>query len=105
MSFPRHCGLAFAAAFTLASPVAAQTWTRAVNTNWNTAGNWNGGVIPNSSIAAAVFGNPPVPGSVNISTSVTLQSLAFTNATGAYIITSSAGQTMSGLTDITIGDA
>ena len=75
------------------------TWTAAAaTTDWNTAGNWNpNSSFPNSSTAMVTFG-PTGAGPVNISASVLAQSLTFT-ATN-YNLTSSAGQTLSGVTAI-----
>ena len=87
----------------LCSPAAAQLWTgNAGNGNWNTGANWSGGTFPNSPTAQVSFflsGTGPV----NISASVQAQSLTFTNPTGNYTLTSGAGQTLSGVTDITVG--
>jgi fibronectin-binding autotransporter adhesin len=89
-----------AAVLASATRAHAQTWTGAAgNGNWNTNGNWTG-AFPNSPTAAAVFN--VVGGQVNISASVQTQSLLFGNGPG-FTITSSPGQTLSGVTSITVG--
>jgi autotransporter-associated beta strand protein len=69
------------------------SWTGAVNTDWNTAGNWNPSGVPNSFTGSAVFSGSGL-GTVNISSSVVLQSFLFSNPTGNYTLTSSAGQVL-----------
>jgi autotransporter-associated beta strand protein len=84
-----------------AQPGTGQTWTGAVNTDWNTAGNWNPATVPNSATAAVSFGDVGV-GTVNISSSVQAQSLAFSSTSGFYTLTSNPGVTLSGVTAITV---
>jgi autotransporter-associated beta strand protein len=86
----------------LAPPAAAQpaTWTGAVSTNWNTAGNWNPAGVPNSATADVTFDDTGV-GAVNIAASVQARSIVITNSSGSYNLTSSAGQTLSGVRSIT----
>ncbi|HEX4591736.1 MAG TPA: hypothetical protein VH120_17495, partial [Gemmataceae bacterium] len=71
-----------------------QTWTGAVNTDWNTAGNWSPATVPNSVGANVNFPGGAV-GTVNISASVSANQLTFSNATGGYTLTSSSNQTLS----------
>src|SRR5947209_16834055 len=80
-------------------------WTGAISTDWNNAGNWSPSGVPNSATATVSFtGNGIVggSGSINISPSVQAQALTFSNPTGNYTLTSSAGQTLSGLNSITV---
>jgi autotransporter-associated beta strand protein len=96
---------AFAAALALAfvSPASAQyTWHGGLGTSWNNGFNWSPGGIPNSATATALFDGQSL-GSVTIDASVQLQSLSFANSTGAYTLTSAAGKTLSGVTEIDIG--
>ena len=74
--------------------VHGQTWTGAISTNWNTTTNWSPATVPNSLTAAVSFTNTGA-GTVNISSSVTTQALTFSNGSGAYILTSNPGQTLS----------
>src|SRR5436305_7241021 len=83
-------------------PAAAQTWDGSSSTDWNTAANWTPATVPNSPTAAVNFTGTAL-GTINISASVQAQSLTFTNPTGNYTLTSSVGQTLSGVTDITVG--
>ncbi len=89
------------------SPAApSQTWTGVnADQNWNDAGDWNPATVPNSATAAVTFPTlgTSIPYTVNIATSVQAQSLGFTNTSGNYTITSSSGQTLSGVTSITVG--
>ena len=99
-----HVGpaLVLAAILAHANPAPAQTWTAAVSTNWNTAGNWNPAGIPNSATADVIFGFTGA-GLVNIATSVQAQSLTIDSvAGGAYTLTSSASQTLTGVSTITV---
>src|SRR4051812_25009333 len=83
-------------------PTAAQTWTGAAGTNWNTAADWNPATIPNSATADVIFG-PTGAGTVNIATSVQARSLSFDSVnTGTYTLTSSANQTLTGVSQITL---
>ncbi len=85
-----------------APPAAAQSWTGAVSTDWNTDANWvSGSGYPNSATADVLFGASGV-GPVNISTNVQARSLGFLNSTGNYTLTSTANRTLSGLTGITV---
>ena len=89
------------------SPALAQyTWNHASNGDWNNPFNWAplGIGTPNSPTAAVTFGNAGV-GAVNISASVQAQSLTFSNTTGAYALTSTAGQILSGVTAINVGSS
>jgi autotransporter-associated beta strand protein len=82
--------------------VHGQTWTGTTSSDWNTAGNWSPATVPNSATAVATFpshANPPV----NISATVTVQSLVFT--IGSYTITASGGSSLLGATGITVSSA
>jgi autotransporter-associated beta strand protein len=93
-------GLLLALAFA-AWPAAAQTWV-GPGTDWNTGSNWSPAFVPNSSIAAASFTGSGL-GTINLSTSVETQSLSFSNSSGGYTLTSSAGVSMVALTTIVVG--
>ncbi|HEY1381375.1 MAG TPA: hypothetical protein VGF55_31530, partial [Gemmataceae bacterium] len=97
-----HCPFVALAILTaVAAPVRGQTWI-GPGPDWNTAADWTPAVIPNSPTATPSFtGNDLGP--VNISASVQSQSLTFSNASGAYTLTSNAGVTLSGLTGVTVG--
>src|SRR5947209_1801259 len=69
-----------------AAPARGQTWV-GPGTEWITAGNWSPQTVPNSATAAAVFAGAG-PSNPNISASVQVQSLTFSNPTGNYTITS-----------------
>jgi autotransporter-associated beta strand protein len=100
-------GLVVASTLSLPTPANAQyVWTGAVNGIWNNGPNWSapGGGIPNSPTATVTFGGLGL-GTINIATSVSTQSLTFSNPTGAYTLTSSANQTLSRLTSITVDPA
>ena len=72
-----------------------QTWTAAAgNGDWNTFDNWDSFVVPNSSSAVANFTGNAVGNTVNVSSSVQVQSLNFSNPTGFYPITASTGVTL-----------
>ncbi|HSV13828.1 MAG TPA: hypothetical protein VLI90_06185, partial [Tepidisphaeraceae bacterium] len=94
------CALLTVAALT--GRASGQTWVGNTQ-DWNTASNWSPAVVPNSTSAAAVF---PSFGSglstVNISASVSAQSLSFTNTSGQYLISGGANQTLSGVTTINV---
>ena len=96
-----HLALPAALVLAVAAPTFGQTWTGATNTNWNTASNWSPATVPNSSTAAVTFANAGV-GTVNISSSVSAESLTFNNTSGNYDITSGVAVTLSGVTAITI---
>jgi len=92
----------------IAVPAPAQyVWTGDYTTEWNYAPNWSPSGInyPNSASATATFGNVAGLHTINISPSVFVQSLSFVNTTGNYTLTSSANQTLSGLTSITVDPA
>jgi autotransporter-associated beta strand protein len=100
----RNFSVTLALALVFARPVSAQpfTWTGATVNGWNSSSNWSPG-IPNSPTALVNFtGSGPFYG-VNISSSVSAQSLMFSNPTLGYSLTSSAGQILSGLTTINVG--
>jgi autotransporter-associated beta strand protein len=78
---------ALVAAGLIATAARAQTWTGAVSTDWTTAGNWNPATVPDTSTAVVNFTGLGL-GSVNISTTVSIQSLTFSNPTGSYTLTS-----------------
>src|ERR1700683_377867 len=101
----RFKGMGVAALVLFVVPVLrAQTWNNFTGPSfdWNTAANWTPATVPNTTAALVVF--PDVPtgqtgqvGTVNISASVSAQSLSFTNTAGSYALTSSASQTLSGV--------
>jgi autotransporter-associated beta strand protein len=97
----------FAAAVALAAMSAAhshgQTWTGAVNGDWNTAGNWNPATVPNSPSAAVIFPTVSLQNIfVTLSSNVSAQSLTFDNQNGlGYQLKSNAGFVLSGVTSIT----
>ena len=68
-----------------AAPVFAQTWVGYSSADWNTAANWNPATVPNSSTAAAVFGNSMVT-SVSISAATQVNSIVFNSGAGAFSI-------------------
>jgi autotransporter-associated beta strand protein len=116
MPRPTRIGRALAPAaaalgLALAPPAAAQpsTWTGAVSTSWNTAGNWSPAGVPNSAGRTVTFDATASGFVVNIGTSVTAGSLTFDNIGPgpSYSLTSSAGQTLTlaGSTDILVTDA
>jgi fibronectin-binding autotransporter adhesin len=89
------------------SPASAQTqytWNRAGGGDWNNGFFWSPLGIPHLALDTATFGSFGV-GAVNISTSVLTQSLTFSNPTGNYTLTSSANQTLSGMTAINVDAA
>jgi autotransporter-associated beta strand protein len=74
------------------------TWTGAVSTDWNTAGNWSPSGVP-------TFGNVNFNGSglgtVNISSGINQYDfINFGNPTGNYTITSSPGQALGGIINV-----
>ncbi len=88
----------------VAEPAAAQyTWTGAFTTEWNFGLNWSpsGNNFPNGATATATFAGQGL-GPINISPSVSAQALSFSNPTGNYTLTSSAGQVLSSITSITV---
>jgi autotransporter-associated beta strand protein len=86
----------------IASPTPAQSWIGNFDQSWNHGFNWDGFNIPNSATAAAALGNA-TGYAVNIDASVQVQSLTFSNTVPVgYTLTSSLGQTLSGLTNITV---
>ncbi|HEY1381376.1 MAG TPA: autotransporter-associated beta strand repeat-containing protein [Gemmataceae bacterium] len=92
------------AALSCAAPAAAQTWTGAAMDagNWNNAANWNPATVPNSATADTVF-TDAAAGSVVILSTVQDRSLTFNTTTGAYTLTSLAGQSVGGMQSITVG--
>ena len=89
---------------TMAPPLApAQTWSGAAGDgNWNNPNNWVPQTFPNSPYNVAIF-NATGAGTVNIASSVQAYSLNFTNVGfNSYTLTSSPGQTLSGLTAINL---
>lgn len=100
----RFANIAFAAATVFlvitVQPAAAQTWV-GPGADWNTASNWSPAIVPNSPTAAVNFTGVAL-GNVNISSSVSAQSLSFSNPTGTYTLTSSPGVILSSLTGINV---
>ena len=101
-----HLGAILALCCALPARAQISTWTGAAadGGNWNNATNWNPAAIPNSPTAAISFAGAGL-GNVIINSSVAAQSLTFTNPTGGYTLTSISGQTLSGISGITIGSA
>ena len=94
--------IAYLAILSRPTPAAAQTWVGGPFNDWNTGSNWSTGVVPNNVFAIANFtGNTPL--NPNISASVVTRSLVFSNPTGSYTLTSSAGKSLSALSSITVG--
>jgi fibronectin-binding autotransporter adhesin len=77
----------------LAGVARGQTWTGAISTDWNTAGNWNPSGVPNGDAEFVDFTGSGL-GTVNISSSVVETWLTFSNSTGNYTLTSSAGKVL-----------
>ncbi len=109
-SFHHHPGLqrlilaaplALAALLVPAASAAAQTWTGG-GTSWNTATNWSPVGVPNSGAADVNFTGNGIFYAVNILSSVSARSLSFSNSTLSYSLTSSANQTLSGVSAITV---
>ncbi|MEX2091678.1 MAG: autotransporter-associated beta strand repeat-containing protein, partial [Pirellulales bacterium] len=97
-----RASLALAAALAFSASAAAQfTWTGDFFGVWNQALNWSPNGIPNSPTAAVDFTGNAL-GTVNISSNVQTQSLTFSNPTGAYSLTSSAGVSLSSVTAINV---
>ena len=77
----------------LAGVARGQTWTGAISTDWNTAGNWNPSGVPNGDTVVVSFAGSGV-GTVNISSSVVETQLTFSNTSFNYTLTSSAGKVL-----------
>ena len=77
-------------------PGRGQTW-EGPGTDWNTAANWSPATVPNGDVIANFAG--AALGTVNISSSVSVHQLAFSNPTGNYNLTSSAGMVLSFVDD------
>jgi len=77
----------YSAYFALAATACAQTWTGALNGNWNDPGNWNGGVPVSGTTTDVLFDQPLQPDTVqNISGGLTLNSLTFGAASGVRVL-------------------
>lgn len=81
-------------------------WTGPTSGNYNTAGNWSGGVVPNGGTLAAVI-NPAAPTTVALNVSPTLQHLTLgaghrMNATGTAILFSGPTSTINNAGTITL---
>src|SRR5438874_6507105 len=101
-SFERGAWAAALAVLTVSGNAAAQfTWVGGANNNWNNSINWSPAGVPNSTTATASFTGNAL-GTVNISSSVSTQSISFTNPTGSYTLTSSAGVSLNGVTSIVV---
>jgi fibronectin-binding autotransporter adhesin len=86
-------------------PAAAQyTWT-GPGTNWNTAANWSPATGPPNSSSATVSFTGNALGIVNLTSSVSTQSLSFSNPTGNYTLLSNAGVTLDSVASITVAAA
>ncbi len=80
------------------TPGAGTNWIGGTSTNWGVASNWQGGVVPNSANAGAVFGNAGANPSVTLSSGETVGSIAFgasvnTTIGGANTLTLGSGTT------------
>jgi fibronectin-binding autotransporter adhesin len=94
--------VAVAISFLVAGPGRGQsTWTGAVSTDWNTAGNWSPAGVPNSATATVNF-TANGSGTVNISSSVQAKSLTYNQPSGTYFLQSNPNLTLSGVTAINI---
>ena len=82
----------------------AQTWTGSgEDGSWNDDLNWDTDDAPNSPAAVVIFPVNPAFYNVNIQSSVQAASLTFTNIFfGNYNLTSSSGQTLSGVVSINV---
>ncbi len=95
-----HAAVVATLLLTTAAAVRGQTiynWTGTVSTDWNTAGNWDLGVPTYDGEDTTVVNFTGARlGTVNISNSATTQAniLNFSNPTGNYTLTSSAGQAL-----------
>lgn len=86
-------------------PAAAQyTWT-GPGTNWNTAANWSPATGPPNSSSATVSFTGNALGIVDLTSSVSTQSLSFSNPSGNYTLLSNAGVTLDSVTSITVAAA
>ncbi|HEY1380557.1 MAG TPA: autotransporter-associated beta strand repeat-containing protein, partial [Gemmataceae bacterium] len=94
------------ALLSLPLPAAAQyTWIGGSGPAWNNAANWTPpGGFPNSATATATFSGQH-PGQVLIGLSQVTQSITFNNPTSNYTINSLGGQTLGGVTSITVDGA
>jgi autotransporter-associated beta strand protein len=88
----------------LAGVARGQTWTGAISTDWNTAGNWNPSGVPNEDAEFVNFAGSGL-GTVNISSSVVVTWMTFSNSSFNYTLTSSAGKvlTLEEFTDPDLG--
>jgi fibronectin-binding autotransporter adhesin len=87
-------------AFAVTLAAHGQTW-KGPGTDWNTASNWTPATIPNSSSAAVTFSDTAI-GTVNLSASVSAQSITFNNTSGNYNLTSGNSVVLSGVSAITV---
>lgn len=96
-----RASLVLAAVLGFSASAAAQTWTGG-GTVWNTASNWSPAVVPNSVSAAVNFAGNGVFYAVAITSSVSAESLSFSNPTLSYSLTSSAGVSLSNVKEINV---
>jgi autotransporter-associated beta strand protein len=66
------------------------------NTNWTTAGNWQGNNIPHSAGDSALFGNAATPGTVTLNANETVGAITFNTSSGSYAITGGSTLTLDG---------
>src|SRR5579871_5672491 len=105
MPAPRAtAALAALTALALIPAAPAQNWTgTTASGSWNTAGNWYNSQVPNSTTVAVTFGTLSGPFyGVNVTGSVQVQSISFSNTSGNYDLTSGANQKLT-VSSITIG--
>jgi autotransporter-associated beta strand protein len=98
----RLAALAAVVVVSAGSPARGQSWNVAGSGDWNTNANWFPAVYPNSTSASVSFFNVGANPTINISASVSAQSLTYYAGANSYNITSSAGQTLSGVTSIVL---
>jgi autotransporter-associated beta strand protein len=84
----------------VAGSARGQTWTGAVSTDWNTAGNWTNPATVPTTFTDVAFGATGV-GNVSLSAGGGANSLTFNNSSGSYNITSSSA-TLKNLTIIAV---
>jgi fibronectin-binding autotransporter adhesin len=92
--------VAVMAALAAGMATAQDTWNGS-STDWNTPGNWNPFGVPNATNVAVTFTDISA-GTVNISSTVSVQSLSFNNPTSSYNLTSSANLTLTVTSAITM---
>src|SRR5262245_55746075 len=71
---------------------------------WNTASNWSPAGVPNSSTASVNFTGAAL-GQVDITASVAVQTITFSNPTGNYSVASTVGVFLSNVTTLNVGNS